>query len=132
MLPVQGKTAIVRLCTFYSMIYKSKFGFNPVIRYPMIGKLLKPLLEQLSEYQLALIILVFMHWRGANDDSDFERKRLENAGFPLQWMPSGVNAYRAFATNYLGIKFEDENEVKDYVIDTMRGLKLSFNEVESA
>lgn len=46
-------------------------------------------------------------------------------------MPMNINAYIAFAKNYLGIAFEDENEVKEYVIDTLQGLKLRFNEVEN-
>lgn len=132
MLPVNGKTAIVRTCTFYSMLFEQRYGFKPILKYPMLGKVLKPVLDQFSEYQVALLILVFMNWQGADNNSDFERRKLQDKCYPLNWMPMNINAYLAFAKNYLGIKFEDENEVKEYVTSTLRGLKLRFNEVENA
>lgn len=95
----------------------------------MLGKLLKPLLEEFSELQVALLVLVFMHWRGSDNNSDFEQKKLENRGYPLSWLPNGVNVYRAFATNYLGVNFNDEKDVKIYVFRTSKELKLPyFNE----
>ena len=127
-----GKSALNRVINFYSLVFESKYGFKPIVKYPMLGKLLKPILSEFSEYQVALLILIYMHWRGANNDDDFEKKKLENKAYPLQWFPSGVNIYRAFASNYLGVNFNDETDVKDYVIKTAKGLKLRyFNEINA-
>lgn len=133
MLPdVLGKSGLHRVIKFYSLVFESKYGFAPTVKYPMVGRLLKPLLSEFSEFQIALLILVYMHWRGANNNDDFEEKKLQNKAYPLQWFPSGINVYRAFASNYLGLNFLDEEEVKVYVIKTARGLKLRyFNEINA-
>ena len=113
------------------MLFEQRYGFKPILKYPMLGKVLKPVLDQFSEWQVALLVLIFMNWQGADNNSDFEKRKLQDKCYPLNWMPMNINAYIAFAKNYLGIAFEDENEVKEYVIDTLRGLKFRFNEVEN-
>lgn len=112
-----GKTGIVRIVHFYSKLWEKKYGFKPDINFGAVGKLFKPLLTNYSEYQVALLILVHMHWKGANNDSLFIEKKLSDACYPITWIPKAINEYRAFAINYLGLDFNNQEEIKEYVDD---------------
>lgn len=110
-----GSTPIKRIVAFYSNQFNNRYGFRPRVNYGQIGGLFKPLLETLSEYQIALMILVHFEWKGATGDNEFVHKTLEGACFPLEWLPRGSNAYEAFIRNNLSIKFDDPEEVKAIV-----------------
>ncbi len=118
-LPLEmGKRPIDRIIHVYGLIWKKKYGRFPIVQYAMIAKMFKPLLSQFSEYQIGLLVACHMHWRGASGDSDFIEKRLQDACYPLSWLPKAVNEYVAYIVNNQGINFDDENIVKE-TLDTI-------------
>lgn len=110
-----GNTNIKRIVNFYSKIFRKKYGFSPRVSYPKIGALYKPILQDMSEYQIALLILIHFEWKGTTGDDDFVHKRLSQNCFPLEWLPRNINPYVAYITNSLNIDFNNEEAVKEIV-----------------
>jgi len=110
-----GNSSLKRIINFYSKIFLSKYGFNPVISYPRIGKLFKPILEQFSEQQIALMIMIHFDWRGVDGNDDFTHRRLTDACHPMDWIPRNINQYQAFIRNVLNINFDDDVEITEII-----------------
>lgn len=106
-----GKTALVRIVTFYSRVYKHKYGFFPRVSYPRLGGIYKTLLTQLSEPQIALMIMLHFEWRGAEGNDEFVYNNLSRNTFPMEWLPRNSNSYEAYIRNALNIDFDNEEEV---------------------
>lgn len=106
-----GKTPLVRIVTFYSRVFKHRYGFSPRVSYPKVGGVFKTLMSELSEQQIALMILLHFEWRGADGSDEYLYKKFSNASFPIEWIPRNSNSYEAYIRNVLHINFDDDNEV---------------------
>lgn len=115
-----GNTPLKRIVAVYSKIWKSFYGFIPQISYPMMGKLFKPLYTEFSEWQVAALICVHFNWHGATGEDNFAFKVLAEKCFPLEWLPKNVNGYRAYIINTLRIDWDNEAQIKQYVIDSVK------------
>lgn len=123
-LPVTfGNTPTKRIVNFYSKVFHKRFGFYPRVLYPRIGGLYKSVLNEFTEYQVALMVLLHFEWRGSDGRDEFIHKRLADNVYPLEWLPRNINAYQAFIRNTLNIKFDDLTEVEKYVIETLHTFK---------
>ena len=100
---------------FYSAVFKKMYGFNPSLRYPITGTMLKRLLKDFSEWQINTMILIHFNWRGMDGTDEFNFKRLRDKSFPLEWLQYNVNSYQAYARNVLGLKFDDDKSLQEYV-----------------
>lgn len=111
-----GKLPLHRLVYLYSLLWQEQYGFKPdVTNWGMLGRNFKPLLKKYNEYQIAAFIILHFDWKGANNDSEFEKKMLEEKGYPLDLIPKRASIYKAYIMNYLSVKFDDEAEVKKWV-----------------
>lgn len=125
-LPVQrGKTYILRILSIYGDLFRAKYGFQPTITFAKYGRLLKTLMEHHTEMQIAALLCVFFNWRGMTDDNDFEEQKLQGAGHSLGWFFNSVNQYEAYTRNVLGVDFEDEKAVREFVVEQIRSLSTS-------
>jgi len=119
-----GKTPISRLVSIYNLKFKKLYGFDYVVSsWPRLAKQFKPLLDQFNEYQVASLILLHFDWHGATGTDDFNHKRLAEKCFPLEWIPRGVNEYRAFILNSLQVNFEDVRGIREHVIGQVKSIK---------
>jgi hypothetical protein len=123
LLPVNGKSSLHRVITFYSLLWRSTYGRSPTIEWGRWGKALKPLFENYSEYQLALMLMQFFSWRGANNDDDFVHKKLSGACFPITWFPTTADSIAVYIQNALGITLDNETEVCAIVDKKLHSLK---------
>lgn len=114
-----GNSGLKRIIKFYSKVFVSKYGFVPMISYPRIGKLFKPILEQFSENQIALMIVIHFDWRGVDGNDTFTHRRMVDACHPLDWLPKNINQYQAFIRNVLNINFDNDEDIieiiKEYI-----------------
>lgn len=128
-LPVKGKSSIQRLVNFYSFVWKERYGRLPVqTNYALLGKQLKPTFSLLSEYQLALVVMQYFHWKGTTGTDEFGYKRLVDKAFPLHWVPNFVDEILVYWRNEIGVDPDNENEVKRVVDAKIRELGI---EIES-
>lgn len=118
-----GNTPIKRLVNFYGKLFYKRYGFYPRVSYPIIGKLYKSLLNDFTEYQIGLFLLVHFEWRGTDGTDNFLHKKLSDNTFPMEWLPKSVNAYQAYIRNTLNVGFDDLTEVKKYVDECCRVFK---------
>lgn len=121
-----GKTPTARLVTVYGVLYKDLTGFTYQANWPALTKLFKPLLESLSEWQIAAMIALHFNWYGANGDDEFAHKRLASASFPLEWVPNSVNQYRPYIQNHLHVPFDDHESVKKHVTKIIKPLYQTY------
>lgn len=111
-LPLGGKTALVRIINYYAMKWTKKYGTSYTPNYKKLGGVLKGTMSNYNEYQIAFLIELLFQWKGATGDSQFIQKRLEDSCYPLEWLPSNVNAMIPYAKNKLGIDITNHEEVR--------------------
>ena len=121
----RGKTSIMRVTSIYRDLFRDKYGFGPTIDYGRVGKLIKQHLENKTEMQLALLLIIFFGWRGMDGSSDVEAQKLVGATYPFAWFFSSLNQYEAYAKNVSKIDMDNAEEVRNIVARTM--LKLKTN-----
>jgi len=118
-----GNTPLKRLVHLYSLIWKHIYGFEPTIQWGIIGKLLKPLYTEYTEWQVASLICLHFNWHGASGEDDFIYKTLSERNFPLEWLPKNVNAYRAYIINTLGIDWDSKEQLKEFSVNVVNQYK---------
>lgn len=118
-----GNTTLKRLVHLYSIIWEHLYGFKPTIQWGIVGKLLKPLYTENTEWQVASLICLHFSWHGATGEDGFAFKQLQEKCFPLEWLPKSANAYRAYITNSLGIDWNDIEQLKEFAINTVKNYK---------
>lgn len=107
-----GKNWLQRVVAVYSQLWLSTYGQLPKgLNYARVGSSLKPLKENFSEYQLALMLIQYFQWYGADGSDEFAHNRLRQNAFPLLWFPGYVDAI----TVALGKVLDDEKKVKQLV-----------------
>lgn len=113
-----GSTGIKRVASIYNIFWRDKFGMNyKVLSWGKFGKLVKSLLSQYTEYQIALLFSVYFQ---TQDTSEY--KFLSEKGFPLEFLLTKHNIYSAYITNALGINMGDKQKVKEYVDSIIKNL----------
>lgn len=110
-----GDTTLKRVCYVYKLMFQDRYGIKPMLHYARIKAAFKTLFEELSEFQIAALVILHFDWHGANGDDTFTFSRLSNRCFPMEWIPNAVNEYRAYFTNALGVDFNNEEAVSNYV-----------------
>lgn len=110
-----GKQPLHRIVTAYNILWYDLYGTSYKADFGMVGRLFKPLLAQLTEWQIFALFFIHFDWRGANDDDDSIYKRLDAAMFPIAWVPSAINQYSTFITNFCQVPFDDKERVRDWV-----------------
>lgn len=124
-LPIKGNSSLQRIINFYSSVWKERYGRYPVsTNYALLGKQLKPTLSLLSEYQLALVVMQYFHWKGTTGSDEFGHKRLVDKAFPLHWVPGLVDEILVYWRNEMGVDPDDEKEVKKVVDQKVDQLQI--------
>jgi hypothetical protein len=121
-IPANGKSSLLRVIKFYSLLWKSTYGRSPTIEYGRVGKALKPLFENYTEYQLALMLMQFFQWKGANDNDNFQFHKLSNNAFPITWFPVNADAIAVYIQNVLHINLNDLSTYKHIVDQKFRDI----------
>jgi hypothetical protein len=107
-----GKTWLSRVVKMYQLLWLSTYGRLPQgLDYGRVGKSLKPLKENFSEYQLALMLIQYFEWYGAGGYDSFIHQKLQQNTFPLSWFPTYVDAISVF----LGDTLDDQSEMEALV-----------------
>ncbi|MFK5173531.1 hypothetical protein ACI3QN_13540, partial [Propionibacterium freudenreichii] len=68
----------------------------------MFGKMLKPLMENYTELQIASMLLVFFNWHGMTGSDDFEYQKVLRATFNFGWFVKSTNNYEVYLRNVVG------------------------------
>lgn len=107
--PWLGPTGYARMAKLYELMFNYKFEVRKTIMASSPeSAAIKALLKQYSEPFTALLIIVHFEWKGVNADDERINRRIENAGYPLTWIPKNAPLYIAFIRSKLGIKTNDE------------------------
>jgi hypothetical protein len=110
-----GNSRPRRLVKFYELLWWKVYGTRYIATsFPAIATRLKTM-DELSEMQIAALMMTHFEWRGAGGDDDFTHKRLMNAMFPIMWVPNNVNQYATYLTNVEKVDFWNEEAVYEYV-----------------
>lgn len=107
---------------FYIAIFNKMYGFNPTVSFPRTGAIIKRMLQDFNEWQIQLFICVHFNWRGMDGTDEFNFKRLRDKAFPIEWIPNNVNSYQAYIRNVLGLDFDDEKVLKEYISNYIKSL----------
>ena len=107
---------------FYSAVFNKLFGFNPSLRYPITGSMLKKLLVDFTQWQIQVMILIHFNWRGMEGNDEWAFKKLRDRSFPLEWLHFSVNSYQAYARNVLGLNFDDDKSLQEYVHNYVKSI----------
>lgn len=118
----RGKSYVLRVLSIYNTLWKEKYGFAPKINIGMFGKMLKPLMENYTELQIASMLLVFFNWHGMTGSDDFEYQKVLRATFNFGWFVKSTNNYEVYLRNVVGIKLDDEQEVRKFVAEGIHKL----------
>lgn len=123
-LPLSGKSSLLRLVNLYSLLWSKKYGTRPTINFPRAGKALKSLVDSHGEYKVALILVQYFSWRGATGADEFLVKRLESNTYPLYWITDQADPILAYLRNVLKIDVDATEKVEKIVdakiADTVR------------
>lgn len=119
----RGKTYILRVLSVYRDLFEELYGFKPVISIPRYSKQVKELAFLKSELEIASLLIVFFDWYGVTGNDSFEREKLVKAQHPLGWFFASINSYEAHLRNVIGLKIEDENELRAFVAKRMLSIK---------
>lgn len=122
-LPLQGSTPIRRLVGLYSRLWKKKYGTSPNVNWAKVTKILSPYLKDFSEYRLAMFIMVYFNWKGANGDDFSIEKRLQSNCYPLEWVHYHFNAMSPYIKNTLGIDIDNTQQVEKIVNNKIKELE---------
>lgn len=114
-LPVQGKSSLLRLVKLYSGLYRNQYGTNPTVDFGRSGKALKVLVGAHGEYKVALALLLYFGWKGANGDDEFMYKRLSGSAFPLYWLADHIDPILAYWRNVIKVDVDSPEQVKRVV-----------------
>ena len=109
-----GTTPLSRIVKLYSLRYKELVGFDPNIktRSNKASKHIRALIVREGEYQVGLMAMLHFNWKGASGNDDMVLKRIAEADFPLLWLYSNANLYKAYILNQMGLENE-EQKVKE-------------------
>lgn len=119
--PIFGKDRLKRIIAVYSLLWFSSYGTKYQANFGAVGKNFKPLLDSLSEWQIAALMIIHFNWHGASGDDDFAFKKLEEAMHPILWIPSRLNEYGTYLTNVLKVDFfQNPDQIKEYVKTELR------------
>lgn len=130
-----GNSSIRRIVKVYSIHYEEIYGRSPTIFWGRIGKLLKPILEQYNELEIAAMLNLHFNWFGADGKDDFVYKKLADNAFPLEWFHRNVDIYANYLSNMLDISVGGEIgdnpdcNIKQYVIQSLKD-KRSYKTIK--
>ncbi len=118
-----GKTPLSRLKTFYSALYVDEFKVEPrVFLNGKDGGVLKSLLKDFSEVQVAALMIAHFNWYGPDGSQEWEHQKLVNAAFPITWITPNVNKYALLITSLHKTDFGEAKSVFQYDKKYLRGL----------
>lgn len=122
---VEGRNKLTRVVSLYGKLWHSRYGIFPSnVNYGHLGAKLKPLLDNHSEYQIALFLLQYFEWHGEDGCDTFIHKRLANNSFPLLWLPTYIDGIKVFLSNGQGIDLNKEKVVEKIVDDKLKALSI--------
>lgn len=113
---VGGSTTLAKLKNFYRSLFWYRLEAEPrVMLNGKDGGVLKSLLKQYSEIQVAALMINHFHWYGPSGSDNNEFDRLEAAAFPITWISPNVNKYIRYIVDRDGVDFNDDKKVYEYV-----------------
>lgn len=111
-----GKTDLDRLLKVYCLLFRKKTGVDYKISFAKDKSILKRLRAQMSELEIASLLVVFFNWYGMSGSDEREQQKLVGAGFNIAWFSSQINVYKMYAKNIAGIP-EDDKKRLDFVAE---------------
>ena len=121
-LPIEfGKTYIIRLLVVYKSLFKKAYGFNPTVSIGAFGKVMKGLIDDKSELQIAVLLCIFFEWRGISGDDEREYEKLTKVAFNFYWLPSNINALEVYARNVLKMDLDNEESNLIFIKKNIQG-----------
>jgi len=118
-----GKTPLSRLKTCYEKLYMDEFSVKPrVFLNGRDGGVLKSLLKEYSEVQVAAIMITHFNWYGADGKNDWDHVKLEKAAFPITWISPNLNPYINYINGSYQVDFLNAELVLKFVRDYLKKL----------
>lgn len=101
------------LLDLYGRLYMRRVGVLPTItNYPKSLAMLKKLSSNFTPEQTRAILFCHFEWRGVNGDDDFQLKKLEGAGFPLNLLLYNAGSYATYMRKEWGDEWDNEEVLK--------------------
>ena len=110
-----GKNYIDRLYNVYVILWTKKYGLKPILSYAMVGRIMKDLVKSLTEKQIALLLIVYFDWKGADGNDTFIEKKLQNSTHSIFLFNRELNSIRAYIQNVMKVDMEDESQLDSYI-----------------
>ena len=125
-IPVQAsnKTSSARLYKLYGVMWQNKYGVKQKYNFAIDLSILKKISSQLGEYRTAIVIIMFMSWKGASGSDKFIENMLKNSCHDLKYLPKQVTPILAYVKNVLGIDTDNESEIIKVVDKTLKDIKI--------
>jgi predicted transcriptional regulator len=130
-LPLQrGKQPSSRLLSIYSDLFKDVFGFSYKSNFGRDLKIIKDMLQNYSELQIARMMIIFFSWHGMTGSDDREYNFLVGATFSLGLFKVNASKYEVYSRNVLKEDFDSDEklltEVGNYFIKVINIDKVSI------
>lgn len=123
MLPLsRGATRIQRVVSVYKDLFRNIYKVEPTLRMIPVGASIDKLAEKFTELQISALLITFFNWKGISGDSDFEQKKLLQAVYAFGWFYTGVTQYEVYLRNVFGLKFDNEDDVREFVAKNLLAL----------
>ena len=118
-----GKAYTQRLLRHYSLLFHWIVGFSYKGNLGMDFRIYKNLMENYTELQIAMLLIVYFQWHGVTGTSDNDYQFVVNNAFGLSMFSKGISKYEIYARNVLGINMDDEDVLLDKIQQSMLQLQ---------
>ena len=113
----KDNTKSISLIELYKKIYTHYLLVKPELNYGKQIKLMNSLLDKHTKDQLAVYIIMHFNWRGANGDSQFIYKNMEDNCFPLEWLGNNIGKYQVYLKHKERLDLDNSQQVVRWVTD---------------
>jgi hypothetical protein len=118
-----GKTNVDRILYLYCKLFYSIYMTNYKPNWGKDKMLIKLMLKNYTEIQLAYMLCVYFTWHGMSGSNSRDYDFVTGATFPIGMFKTMAGKFEIYIRNVLGYKFDDDNEMLSKVGEHLRSIK---------
>jgi hypothetical protein len=107
----RGKSAVDRLLSIYCSLYNYTFNCYYKPNYGKDKVIIKRLLENYTELQLAHLLISYFGWHGMTGSDSKEYNNLTQNAFPISWFSTMINKLEVYSRNVVRVEFDNDLEL---------------------
>lgn len=119
----RGTTAPMRLLYLYSKLFFNIYNVTYKADYKKDIPIIKNILSNYSELQVAFMLCVYFDWHGIKGSDDKEFNFVTSIAFPIAMFKTMSNKFEIYIKNVLNYKFEDDREMLNKVGEYLRSIE---------